>query len=95
MKQPPPPPLPLTSQSAYTPYHPLPLMPSTPRFGSRRIQVTADSNTYLGLTVTDLNEPKEIKSAILKMLNLQDDQYLYYHDNGVTYYHENGEKFCK
>ncbi|KAI7875813.1 Pkinase-domain-containing protein [Lichtheimia hyalospora FSU 10163] len=95
LKQQPPPPLPLTSQQPpYTPYHPpLPPMPSTPRFGSRRIQVTSDSNTFLGLTVTDLNEPKEIKSAILKMLNLPDDQYLYYHDNGVTYYHENGEKF--
>ncbi|KAI8149314.1 hypothetical protein BJV82DRAFT_587499 [Fennellomyces sp. T-0311] len=64
--------------------------PQQPR---QRIQVTADSNTFHSLTVTDMVHPAVIKDAILKKLNLDDKPYLYYHENGPMYYHENGESF--
>ncbi|KAI9316284.1 hypothetical protein BX666DRAFT_1949117 [Dichotomocladium elegans] len=60
---------------------------------AQRIQITADSETFLSLTVTDIHDPADIKRAILDKLNLKGDHFLYYHENGTLYHHENGDVF--
>jgi len=50
----------------------------------RRIQVTADADTWFSLTVTDLQDPSPIKDAILARLNINP------HDGPFEYIHENG-----
>ncbi|KAI9260645.1 hypothetical protein BDA99DRAFT_88006 [Phascolomyces articulosus] len=84
---PPPQTQPKPSYPHYTQY------PTTPQPLRQRIQVTADSNTFLSLTVTDMIDSNVVKDAILQKLQLEGGHYLYYHENGPMYYHENGDRF--
>ncbi|KAG2224361.1 hypothetical protein INT45_006761, partial [Circinella minor] len=86
----PPPPPSVTPYQHYPQYPSTPQQPQQPR---QRIQVTADSNTFLSLTVTDMVDPTVVKDAILQKLKLEDGLYLYYHENGPMYYHDNGDRF--
>ncbi|CAO3599343.1 unnamed protein product [Absidia cylindrospora] len=56
-----------------------------PSVREQRIQVTLDSDTFFSLTVTGMQDPMTLKSAIVKKLGLVTtflDQYQFYHENG-------------
>ncbi|KAI7865379.1 hypothetical protein BDF14DRAFT_1744347 [Spinellus fusiger] len=59
--------------------HPQPLS-----WREQRIQVTADSDTFFSLVVTDIVDVEHIKQLILKKIGLEgeSDQYSFFHENG-------------